>query len=162
MVWKIPTGGLTESLNTPVVVLGGHGRKVGHVLFNPAADNILATASTDFTIKTWDISTGQEKFQLEGFTEIIQSIAWSAKGNMMLTSCKDKKIRIYDVRSRAIAQEGAGHAGVKGSRIVPMGDSEFFCTTGFSRTSERQVFVWDSKNLSKPLVQEQIDTASGY
>jgi WD40 repeat protein len=104
MVWKIPSGGLTESISTPVVTLSGHGRKVGHVLFNPCADNILATTSTDFTVKIWDISTGKECYQLDGHAEIIQSLSWSYEGNMLITACKDKKIRLYDVRTGKVAQ----------------------------------------------------------
>jgi hypothetical protein len=34
-------------------------------------------------------------------------------------------------------------------------------TAGFSKTSERQLFVWDTKNLSTPLKQESVDSASG-
>lgn len=83
MIWSIPHGGLTENISTPVVTLSGHGRKVGHVLFNPVAENILATTSADFTVKIWDISTGQEKIELAGHTEIIQAVSWSWEGNLV-------------------------------------------------------------------------------
>lgn len=43
-----------------------------------------------------------------------------------------------------------------------MGDLNKIVTTGFSKTSDRQIFVWDSHNLSEPLKQENVDTASGY
>ena len=104
MIWNIPVGGLTESISTPRVTLAGHGRKVGHVLFNPVADNILATSSADFTVKIWDISTGQEKIELKGHPEIIQSLAWSWEGNQLTTTCKDKLIRVYDVRTNKVVQ----------------------------------------------------------
>jgi coronin-1B/1C/6 len=79
----------------------------------------------------------------------------------MVTTCKDKKIRVFDVRSNKVVQEALGHQGVKGSRCVTMGSSSCFTTTGFSKTSERQVNVWDYKNLSAPLKELSIDTASG-
>ena len=161
MVWTIPEGGLTESIATPTLTLTGHGRKVGHVLFNPVADNILATTSADFLVKIWDISTGQEKFELGGHGEIIQSISWNYEGNLLVSTCKDKRLRIFDVRTSKVAQETQGHVGIKGSRCVTMGNSNYVCTTGFSRSSDRQVFVWDFKNLSSPLKEETIDTASG-
>lgn len=161
MIWAIPEGGLTESCSNPAAVLSGHGRKVGHVLFNPVAENILATSSADFTVKIWDISTGQEKVELTGHAEIIQSISWSWEGNVMVTTCKDKKLRVFDVRSNKVVQEAAGHQGVKGSRCVTMGNSTYVTTTGFSKTSERQVFVYDYKNLAAPLKELSIDTASG-
>lgn len=83
MIWTIPEGGPTENISTPAATLAGHGRKVGHVLFNPVADNILATTSADFTVKIWDISTGQEKIELTGHSEIIQAVSWSWEGNMV-------------------------------------------------------------------------------
>ncbi|KAJ3305165.1 Coronin-2B [Kappamyces sp. JEL0829] len=161
MVWTIPQGGLQESSNAPTLTLTGHGRKVGHVLFNPVAENILATSSADMTVKIWDISTGQEKFELANHAEIIQSISWSWQGNNLATCCKDKKLRIFDVRTKGAVQETGSHQGVKGSRVVTMGDSPYLCTTGFARSSERQIFIWDSRSFAAPIKQEQVDTASG-
>jgi WD40 repeat protein len=161
MIWKIPAEGLTESVNTPLLSLSGHQRKLGHVLFNPCADNILATSSGDFTVKIWDISSGQEKFELQGHTEIIQSMSWGWKGDLLYTACKDKKLRVFDVRTGKICMETQGHLGVKGSRVVTMGDSTNFCSTGFSKTSDRQVAVWDTKAFTEPIKQENIDTSSG-
>jgi len=161
MVWSIPEGGLTESISTPELTLSGHTRKVGHVLFNPVADNILATSSADFTVKIWDISTGNEKFELTGHQEIVQSLSWFWKGDQLVTACKDKKLRIFDVRSSKVSAETGGHQGVKGSRVVTMGDTPYLCTTGFSRSSDRQVYIWDKRNFTEPVKQENVDTASG-
>ncbi|KAI8920174.1 hypothetical protein PhCBS80983_g05481 [Powellomyces hirtus] len=161
MIWTIPQEGPKESISTPALTLTGHGRKVGHVLFHPTADNLLASASADFTVKLWDISKGQEKIELTGHTEIIQSLAWNYDGTLLATTCKDKKLRVFDVRSNKVVQEAAGHQGIKGARVAWMGNADRFCTTGFSRTSDRQVFIYDSKNLETPLKQETIDTASG-
>ncbi|KAJ3114896.1 Coronin-2B [Phlyctochytrium bullatum] len=161
MVWSIPEGGLKQNVETPVLTLNGHGRKVGHVLFHPTADNVLASASGDFTVKLWDISTGKERQELTGHTELIQSLAWSYDGAQLITACKDKKIRVFDVRANTVVAEAQGHAGVKGSRVTHFGPVDKFASTGFSRSSERQVYVWDAKNLSEPLKQENIDTASG-
>lgn len=58
-------------------------------------------------------------------------------------------------------QEGASHEGIKGSRAVWLGNTDRIATTGFSRTSERQLFLWDTKDLSKPLKKHGIDSSSG-
>jgi len=42
-----------------------------------------------------------------------------------------------------------------------MGDLDKIATTGFSRTSDRQLFIFDTKNFGSPIVQENIDTSSG-
>lgn len=98
---------------------------------------------------------------LTGHTEIIQSLTWNHDGSLLATTCKDKKIRVFDVRANKVVFEGPGHQGIKGSRVIWLGNLNKLATTGFSKTSDRQVFLWDSANLSQPLKQEHIDTASG-
>ncbi|OAQ89210.1 actin-binding protein [Purpureocillium lilacinum] len=126
----------------PVSKLGGHSRKVGQVLFNPAAENVLASASGDFTVKIWDASTGQSPLTLR-HGDIVQSLSWSAAGNMLVTTSRDKKIRVWDVRQEKPVHEAPGHSGAKNSRAVWMGEHNRFATTGFSRMSERQIALWE-------------------
>ncbi|PNY25304.1 Coronin, partial [Tolypocladium capitatum] len=127
---------------SPVSKLGGHSRKVGQVLFNPSAEHILASASGDFTIKIWDIGTGQAPLTLK-HGDIVQSLSWNAAGSMLVTTSRDKKIRVWDVRQERPVHEAAGHSGAKNSRAVWMGEHNRFATTGFSRMSERQVALWE-------------------
>lgn len=79
-------------------------RKVGHVLFNPAASNVLASSSGDYTIKLWDIEQGQSRLTLKG-TDIFQSMSWSADGAFLVTTSRDKKLRVWDVRQEKPVQE---------------------------------------------------------
>ncbi|KAG0272229.1 Coronin-like protein crn1 [Linnemannia exigua] len=145
----------------PVVRLTSHGRKVGQVLFNPVAENVLLSASADLTMKLWDVEKGVEKQEITGHMEIIQSVAWNYNGTLVATTCRDKKLRVFDVRSNKIVQTADGHAGVKGSRVVWMGNSDRIATTGFSKMSDRQVYVWDTTNLATPLKTNNLDTSSG-
>ncbi|KAK3842897.1 MAG: hypothetical protein J3R72DRAFT_367396 [Linnemannia gamsii] len=145
----------------PVVRLNSHGRKVGQVLFNPVAENVLLSASADLTMKLWDVEKGVEKQEITGHMEIIQSVAWNYNGTLVATTCRDKKLRIFDVRSNKIVQTADGHAGVKGSRVVWLGNTDRIATTGFSKMSDRQVYVWDSSNLAAPLKTNNLDTSSG-
>ena len=117
-------------------------RKVGQVLFNPAAENILASASGDLTIKLWDISTGQSAVTLK-HPDIVQSLSWSADGAMLVTTSRDKKLRVWDVRQETPVHEYAGHEGAKNSRAVWMGEHNRIATTGFSKMSDRQIALWE-------------------
>ncbi|KAI8982688.1 hypothetical protein BDB01DRAFT_836125 [Pilobolus umbonatus] len=162
MIWSIPEQYEEEQEEVvPLLKLAGHGRKVGHVLFHPVADNVLASASTDLTIKLWDIEKGIERQQITGHMEIIQSMSWNYNGSLLATTCRDKKLRVFDVRANKIVQQGAGHQGIKGSRVVWMGEMDRLATTGFSRMSDRQLNLWDATNLAKPIKSEYIDTSSG-
>ncbi|GAB7348687.1 hypothetical protein MBLNU459_g7433t1 [Dothideomycetes sp. NU459] len=134
---------------SPVHKLSGHTRKVGHVLFNPSASNVLASSSGDYTIKLWDLEASNPRLTLK-HNDIVQSLSWSADGGMLVTTCRDKKIRFWDVRQEKPAYEGPGHAGAKNSRVVWMGDHDRVATTGFSRMSDRQLGLWDLRNPKEP------------
>jgi coronin-1B/1C/6 len=79
-------------------------RKVGHVLFHPTADNVLASSSADLTVKLWDIENGKEVQELTGHNDLIQSITYNWNGSLLATTCRDKKVRVFDIRSNQIVQ----------------------------------------------------------
>ncbi|OBT45845.1 hypothetical protein VE00_03864 [Pseudogymnoascus sp. WSF 3629] len=155
-IWQVPNGfSLYSDAEepedvAPVSKLTGHSRKVGQVLFNPAAENILASASGDYTIKLWDIETGNSPLTLK-HGDIVQSLSWSADGTMMVTTSRDKKLRIWDVRQERPAHEVAGHSGAKNSRAVWMGEHNRIATTGFSKMSDRQMALWDVGAPQEPI-----------
>lgn len=62
---------------------------------------------------------------------------------MLVTTSRDKKIRVWDVRQETPVHEAPGHSGAKNSRAVWMGEHNRFATTGFSRMSERQIALWE-------------------
>jgi coronin-1B/1C/6 len=88
----------------PVVRLNSHGRKVGQVLFNPVAENVLLSASADLTMKLWDVEKGVEKQEITGHMEVVQGVTWNYNGTLVATTCRDKKLRVFDVRSNKVVQ----------------------------------------------------------
>jgi len=159
-IWGIPEGGFKETATEPLQTLNGHKRKVGTVKFSPTANNILCTSSTDFAVKIWDIERGKDVLTVEAqHTDIIQSADWNRNGSLIATSCKDKKIRVIDPRSNKVIQEGEGHQGIKGSRVIFIGDRLF--SVGFSKNSDREYYIWDARNMANKLSTQSVDTASG-
>ncbi|KAI6359345.1 Coronin-like protein crn1 [Pyricularia grisea] len=165
-IWQVPQG---FTLHTdaeeptdvePVSRLTGHSRKVGQVLFNPAAESMLASASGDLTIKLWDVTTGQAHITLK-HPDIVQSLSWNASGNLLVTSSRDKKLRVWDVRQEKPVHEAAGHTGAKNSRVVWLGEHNRFATTGFSRMSERQLALWEPGNTEPIGGFHVLDSISG-
>jgi coronin-1B/1C/6 len=81
---------------------------------------------------------------------------------MLVTTSRDKKLRVWDVRQQKPAQEVQGHAGAKNSRAVWMGGHDRIVTTGFSRMSDRQLALWDIKAAREPIGGYQmLDSISG-
>lgn len=134
----------------PVAKLTGHSRKVGHVLFNTSAKDVLASSSGDYTVKIWDVEEGAPKLTLK-HNDIVQSLSWSANGSLLVTTCRDKKLRVWDARQQKPALETAGHSGAKNSRAVWMGEKDRIATTGFSKMSDRQLGLWDIRAGREPI-----------
>ncbi|KAL9591849.1 MAG: hypothetical protein Q9179_007312 [Wetmoreana sp. 5 TL-2023] len=167
-IWRVPQGFTLRTEEgedvkdvAPIQQLTGHSRKVGHVLFNPAASNVLATSSGDYTVKIWDVEAGSPRLTLK-HTDIVQSLSWSANGSLIVTTSRDKKLRIWDVRQEAPAHVSPGHPGAKNSRVTWMGEHDRVATTGFSKMSDRQLGLWDIRDPTEPVGGFQIlDSISG-
>lgn len=136
------------------------GKKVGNLAWSPTASNVLASAAAD--VKLWDLNAQKAGAELNAHPDLVHSMSFNHTGALLATTCKDKKLRVFDVRaSKDPIRVGDSHLGVKGSRVVWAGNQDRIITTGFSRMSDRQCFVWDSNNLDKPLKQLTVDTSSG-
>lgn len=146
----------------PKKVLSGHTRKVGHVEFHPCAENVLASCSLDYTVKIWNLETGKAEITLP-HKDLVTSFAFNYNGSLLATTSRDKKLRIWDIRSGEVLSEGPGHTGAKPSRVEWLGNTDRIVTTGFSKLSDRQVGVWDVNDISKGPIDGflVIDSSSG-
>ncbi|KAG5641190.1 hypothetical protein DXG03_005790 [Asterophora parasitica] len=133
----------------PVARIDGSARKIGQVLFHPTAANVLASASGEHTVRLWDLANTEDpRSVLVGHGDAIQSIAFNPTGTLLATTCRDRKLRIFDPRSGGEAVRVVdGHGGIKGSRVAWMGDLDKIATTGFSKMSDRQVAIWETGGL---------------
>lgn len=156
-IWKVPAGfSMKKTLDegeeiqdiAPRKMLSGHSKKVGHVLWHPVANNILASSSGDYTIKIWNVETEKCLFTLQ-HDDLITSFAFNYDGSRIASTSRNKKLRVWDIRNEKIITEGQGHTGAKSSRVVWLGNTERFVTTGFSRLSDRQFALWDCNDVAK-------------
>ncbi|KAJ8261042.1 hypothetical protein COCON_G00167650 [Conger conger] len=162
MVWQIPENGLANPLSEPAVVLEGHSKRVGIVTWHPTARNVLLSAGCDNMIIIWNVGTGEAVIQLEDLhPDLIYSACWNRNGSLICTASKDKRVRIIDPRKeRVIAEKDKAHEGARPMRAIFLADGNVF-TTGFSRMSERQLALWDPKNMEEPISVHEMDTSNG-
>lgn len=134
----------------PVSRISGSARKIGQVMFHPTASHVLASASGDYAVKLWDLAaTDDPVVTLTGHTDTVQGFAFNDSGTLLATTCRDRKLRLFDPRAGGDAVRITdGHGGIKGSRVVWLGDKDRIATTGFSKMSDRQVSVWETGSLS--------------
>ncbi|XP_026549081.1 coronin-1C-like, partial [Notechis scutatus] len=162
MVWQIPENGLTLSLTEPVVILEGHSKRVGIVAWHPTARNVLLSAGCDNAILIWNVGTGEPLINLDDMhQDMIYNVSWNRNGSLICTASKDKKVRVIDPRKQEImAEKEKAHEGARPMRAIFLSDGSVF-TTGFSRMSERQLALWNPKNMGEPVALHEMDTSNG-
>jgi len=170
MIWKVEStlfegwgteGWVPEDFD-PVLRIDASSRKIGQVRFHPTAAQVLATVSGEHTIKLWDLASPENsRIELSGHGDTIQSLTFNPTGSLLATTCRDRKLRIFDPRTgRQPVRIADGHTGIKGSRLVWMGEHGRIASTGFSKMSDRQVGIWDSGSLEN-LRMTTIDQSAG-
>lgn len=159
-VWQIPDGGLSRTLTEPVADLMFHQRRVGLVLWHPTAQNVLLTAGSDNQVVIWNVGTGEMLIHLDCHPDVVYSACFDWTGAKLMTTCKDKKIRIINPRTGEIESEAMCHEGAKATQAIFLRNGLIF-TTGFNRSSERQYSLRAPEALSEPIVMVELDTSNG-
>ncbi|TFK73785.1 DUF1900-domain-containing protein [Pluteus cervinus] len=170
MIWKVEPSafegwaqeGWEPEPFDPVLRIDASPRKIGQVLFHPTAANVVASASGEHTVKLWDLANPEEpRIVLGPHGDAVQGIAFNPTGTVLATTSRDKKIRLFDPRKGPDpVRVTDGHAGIKGSRIVWLGDLDRIATTGFSRMSDRQLNIWETGGLGS-IKSINVDQSSG-
>ncbi|NEP80927.1 MAG: DnaJ domain-containing protein [Okeania sp. SIO3B3] len=88
-------------------ILQQHSGWVTSLAFHPTG-KILATGSTDFTVKLWNLETDCLFCTLVGHAAPIFSIAISGHGKMLASGSQDGTVKIWDLPSRELLQTLAG------------------------------------------------------
>ncbi|NXS42474.1 CORO7 protein, partial [Balaeniceps rex] len=160
-LWRIPKGGLQETLREPEAILRGHTEKIYSIRFHPVASDLLVSSSYDMMVLIWELSTGQEALCLRGHTDQIFSLAWSPDGKKLATVSKDSRIRLYEPRrSPQPQQEGPGPQGGRGARLVWVCGGDYLLVSGFDSRSERRILLYRARALPEgPLSVLGLDVA---
>lgn len=158
MIWKVEPAmfegwgadGWVPRDFDPVLRIDASPRKIGQVLFHPTAANVVASSSGEYTVKLWDLASPEDpRATLTGYGDIVQGMAFNPTGTLLATTCRDRKLRLFDPRVGGEAVRITdGHSGIKGSRVTWMGEHDKIATTGFSKMSDRQVSIWETGSLA--------------
>jgi WD40 repeat protein len=127
--------------------------------------NLLVTAHQDKAVRLWDIN--KTSVVLESGSGVhestVDSVAWSYDGSTLATACRDKVLRCFDVRgtfSAPISCAVDAHTSSKGSNIVWCGNKPYVVSVGFNRTGERELAVFDTRNMDSAIHRGMFDRGS--
>jgi WD40 repeat protein len=99
--WQLPyqPGGVPEHTAR---VIGNlrlrHSREVNALVYSPDGTKI-ASASSDGTVKIWDLGNGHEILNYAGHTDKVKCLVWSADGNTIASAGMEKNIRVWNANT---------------------------------------------------------------
>ncbi|KAI9310453.1 hypothetical protein BX666DRAFT_1869613, partial [Dichotomocladium elegans] len=134
-------------------------RRVDSIQFHPTADQILSTLGNDGKrICIWNIDKSDSPaYEIATpSATCFHSFSWKQDGVLLATSASSA-LGIWDPR----ATLGGGHDGIKGSRVIWLGETNYLFTAGQSKFRNREYGVWDARNLVSPVKKTSLDQSTG-
>lgn len=167
-VFEIPVDGLVTDVTGPLgvyrtSVTGSNSSNAGTDAFkglamHPLASGIVACRGTR-TISLFDLSspslttTGSSSVMttdVNTFDGDLYSLSWSYDGNLLVTTSKDKRIRILDPRlgkGQMVVANVPGHANIRYSTTQWLNNDFHFISCGHGSAMEREMMLWDVRKL---------------
>jgi len=126
--------------------LTGHYNVVRSLAISPDGE-ILVSSSYDYTIKIWDLKTGNEIHTLKGHTKDVETIAITPDGKTIVSGSDDNTIKTWDLKSGKELNTLSEHASVVRSVIVSPNNKFIISGSG-----DKTIKIWDiitGKELKK-------------
>ncbi len=71
--------------------------------------SLLASVSSDRTVRLWNPATGQEVQKFEGHTSSVNAVAFSQDGSLLASASSDQTIRLWNPATGQEVQKLEGH-----------------------------------------------------
>jgi WD40 repeat protein len=100
-----------ESPESPVIFnLTGHSNMVKSVAITTDGKRVVS-ASSDQTLKVWDLETGSELYTLSGHSGGVNGVAVTPDGKRVLSASDDKTLKVWDLETGSELCTLSGHYG---------------------------------------------------
>ncbi|MEH2129769.1 MAG: ribosome assembly protein 4 [Nostoc sp.] len=126
-----------ENRAIEVNTLEGHSDMVRRVAYSPNGQQ-LASASSDNTIKIWDVSSGKLLKSLSGHSSPVNLVAYSPNGRQLASASSDKTIKIWDVSSGQLLKTLTGHSDTVNS-VAYSPNGQQLASASYDKT----IKIWD-------------------
>ncbi|RYP77860.1 hypothetical protein DL771_000957 [Monosporascus sp. 5C6A] len=118
--------------------LKGHEDSVLSVAFSHDS-KLLASGSSDDTVRLWDTATGQLRQTFEGHQNDVTSVAFSHDSKLLASGSDDNTVRVWDTATGQLRQTLEGHQNAVNS-IAFSHDSKLLA----SGSDDNTVRIWDT------------------
>jgi WD40 repeat protein len=98
----------------------------------------VISASSDKTLKVWDIESGIELRTLNGHNGPVNAIAVTSDCTRAVSASSDKTLKVWDIESGIELKTLNGHSGSVNAIAVT-----YDCTRAISASSDKTLKVWD-------------------
>lgn len=120
-----------------------HAREIKAVAFSPDGTKV-ATASSDYTVKIWDLGNGHELLTYEGHRDVVHCLAWTPDGKNIVSAGKEKAIKVWNASTGKDVQSIRG-MGEYVSALVLSKDGKYVLTGQHSVTPLiNGIFVYET------------------
>ena len=161
-VFEIPAGATAgRTPSEAITTIQASPKRLLSIEYHPMADGIILTSSGENDVKLFDVASGAAKVSVSGAHKgVVTSTSFSNDGSLIVTTCKDKVLRIIDPRAGKEVAQTADHAGAKSSKAVWIRVADRILTAGFTKTAERELAVFDPRKLTGRLSTLPVDASS--
>jgi WD40 repeat protein len=120
-----------------VRTLEGHSSSVSGVAVTPDGKRAVS-ASSDKTLKVWDLESGQALRTLKGHSGFVNGVAVTPDGKRAVSASSDKTLKVWDLESGQALRTLEGHSSsVNGVAVTPDGKRVI------SASEDETLKVWD-------------------
>ena len=110
------------------------------IIINSIQYLLYSSPGADNKTCLWDVGTGEVLAEI-GLPDLLFGLNFNMNGEKLVSTSKDKMVRVHNARTLEVVQQGKAHDGAKAAQAVFTRDDRIF-TTGFSRMSDRQYSLW--------------------
>ena len=105
-------GLIDPATGRPVTEVTGLGELPRDTALSPDGDRVAVAMGAIGAVVVYDVSTGDELFELLGHVYPPSSVAWSPDGRWIASGAYDGAVRTFDADTGALDSELPGHAGL--------------------------------------------------